>query len=1323
MAQNEVRKRLLFEHFNAIGEPTMSRSNSVIISLIVAALILIAGIWGLNQAGIISISGGQISLNNSQPQTQDAAATPEATVVVSEATSQPEPTQTSSAETTNATNSASANTTSTNAVPTNPSTAAQILSREKLVVGVRDNLAEFARIDANGEREGLDIDIAREFAKRWLGDATRIEFVSINSANQIPTLVNGDVDLLLAAIGATRDRAQLVDFSQPYHHAYDVLAVPSNEIINGIRGLQDKTVAVIQDGSDIEALTKLIADNKLSITIKDFTDADQVWSEIKAGTIAGVLLSHLQFEDYVETKPEVQAFVRAVPLQELPELTSVGVRKGDSSFRQFVNFTLQDMSQDGTLAAIFKRWMPEEEPPTLERTYGESVFKTLADLPLENVIVETSTINKILEQEKIIAGVVVDVAPFVTTQEDGQLAGFDIDLLHEMAEHWIGTEDAVEIVTGSKDELFRQLNAGEINLVLGGLTPERAWADRIDFSQAYLGPPVSREFVAIAVPQNDSVFRDQVNYLIQDVESDHELETLYERWYGAGGIQYPIEVMPGSLDTVVLAEAYKQQRLATESSSVAFAESAVGRVKKRSNQLVAGVRYDLKPFGYLDESGQPAGFDVDLLNAIAQDWGVGISFVQVNQNNAVELVKDGQIDIAAAGIQIDKEELAEIDYSQSYFIDGDSLLVKRYTGLTGIQDMEGKTVAVLQGSGFADELLAYAATQKINISTVPFTEFNSMIEAVQAGQVDAATAEMSLLRQAVADNQDLAIAGRAFTQEWFGMVLPPGDSNFKNLVDASLQKLKKSGQYDQLYRKWFGRTVTPFPVEIYPGEWPFSFVDSPSVIDTPLRSKVAQILLKKKLVVGVQYDAPPFGYLDDNGQLIGFDIDLAHEFASRWLGDATSIQPVRVSTQGSVESLASGNLDLLFASLVHSWDKEPLIDFSEAYVVDSQRLLVRASDTISTVSDLGGRAVAVINGTATEKNLTELAQKMGIAIEIVPFQELPAAVAALAASQVDAVTEGELALASYASQNPELRVTGESIAVHPLSIGVPNYDKRLHDLVNFTLQEMKLDGSYDRIFAKWFGESIESANIEVWDGASYLRGINLIPMRRIPSGEFSMGNDNGFPDETPARLVNLDTFYIDQYEVTNRQYTDCVSEGACRIPSIPRSVNFAAYYGESDFGNYPVIWVTWQDAVDFCTFAGKRLPTEAEWEKAARGAEGAIYPWGDAKPDKQSNFGYLERDVTSVGNYPQDVSAYGVFDMAGNVREWVADWYQWDYYQSATDQNPTGPRNGVTRVLRGAGWNDTAEQLRLTLRRNFLAESFDSNLGFRCVSSEFPPRR
>jgi formylglycine-generating enzyme required for sulfatase activity len=234
----------------------------------------------------------------------------------------------------------------------------------------------------------------------------------------------------------------------------------------------------------------------------------------------------------------------------------------------------------------------------------------------------------------------------------------------------------------------------------------------------------------------------------------------------------------------------------------------------------------------------------------------------------------------------------------------------------------------------------------------------------------------------------------------------------------------------------------------------------------------------------------------------------------------------------------------------------------------------------------------------------------------------------------------------------------------------------------------------------------------------------------IPAGEFTMGSYLGGDDEKPERKVFLDAFCIDQYEVSNAQYKECVDAGACNPPARTSSSTRLSYYDNLEYDNYPVIWVTWNDAQTYCKWRGKRLPTEAEWEKAARGTDGRLWPWGNSDPDgtklnlcdvnciydwkePQIDDGY--QDTAPVGSFEAGKSPYGVYNMGGNVREWVADWFLPDYYSNAPDRNPPGPSSGEGRVLRGGSWRSDISVSRPTYRLWYSPGVQDEYIGFRCV--------
>jgi formylglycine-generating enzyme required for sulfatase activity len=211
--------------------------------------------------------------------------------------------------------------------------------------------------------------------------------------------------------------------------------------------------------------------------------------------------------------------------------------------------------------------------------------------------------------------------------------------------------------------------------------------------------------------------------------------------------------------------------------------------------------------------------------------------------------------------------------------------------------------------------------------------------------------------------------------------------------------------------------------------------------------------------------------------------------------------------------------------------------------------------------------------------------------------------------------------------------------------------------------------------------------------------------------------DDGMVKASPQHPVYLDAYWIDQTEVTNRMYVSCVEAGACWLPILSEDLN--PYYDNPRYDNYPIVYINWDEAVQYCTWANRRLPTEAEWEKAARSTDGREYPWGDEKPNSkllnyQDNIG----TPLPVDRYPSGASPYGVLNMAGNVREWVADWYYNNTYQANHDLNPLGPETGTVRSMRGGHFSDSWQQVTVYNRFSHEPDSAGLARGFRCAADD-----
>jgi formylglycine-generating enzyme required for sulfatase activity len=253
----------------------------------------------------------------------------------------------------------------------------------------------------------------------------------------------------------------------------------------------------------------------------------------------------------------------------------------------------------------------------------------------------------------------------------------------------------------------------------------------------------------------------------------------------------------------------------------------------------------------------------------------------------------------------------------------------------------------------------------------------------------------------------------------------------------------------------------------------------------------------------------------------------------------------------------------------------------------------------------------------------------------------------------------------------------------------------------------------------------DDCNALVDEGLGRALPLDARPVR-VAASALLMGSppDQGAADEHPMHRVDVSAFWIDRYEVTNARYAACMKAGACSRPALASSAKRESYLYAPEFGNYPVVFVSWEQADAFCRWDRGRLPTEAEWELAARGAAPSmrVFPWGDEPADcTKANMGGPAGclgDTDLVGRRTAGISPWGAMDMAGNVWEWTADWYDAGYYAASPDRDPRGPSRGTLKVMRGGCWASGSDSLRVSCRKAELPGTWAPNVGLRCVRPE-----
>ncbi len=218
---------------------------------------------------------------------------------------------------------------------------------------------------------------------------------------------------------------------------------------------------------------------------------------------------------------------------------------------------------------------------------------------------------------------------------------------------------------------------------------------------------------------------------------------------------------------------------------------------------------------------------------------------------------------------------------------------------------------------------------------------------------------------------------------------------------------------------------------------------------------------------------------------------------------------------------------------------------------------------------------------------------------------------------------------------------------------------------------------------------------------------------------------NAYPNELPAHAVTLDAYWIDKTEAMNANFRRCIEAGGCKARSQRAGMTGVAsrtrrnYLYDTHYDQFPILTYVVEDAEDYCAWAGRRLPTEAEWEKAARGTGNAPYAWGTEPGCEFSTFPGCTTDTRRVDSIPEGASVYGALNLTGNVWEWVRDYYMKDYYRVSRGENPNGPASGTAKVRRGGGWRSVTQDLRVTTRASGVPNHyFDGQMGFRCAMDD-----
>lgn len=496
--------------------------------------------------------------------------------------------------------------------------------------------------------------------------------------------------------------------------------------------------------------------------------------------------------------------------------------------------------------------------------------------------------------------------------------------------------------------------------------------------------------------------------------------------------------------------------------------------------LVVGIRYDLPPFGFITEAGEPAGFGVDAGHELARRWlgdEQAVRFKQVRTDTAVEHLEAGDIDIVVTAVTHTQAREAGADFTLTYFIDGQALLIRAEDAatITHPQSLAGRTVGV---SAWSESEEALRAVVAFTPTFHTYGRFGDAVDALKQGDVDSVADFRRRLFWGRQLYPETSIVGQ-YTSLPVSIAYPQNDPFLANLVNLTFQEMVDDGTYAELYRQYFGPEYPPV-IEQWPGD------TVPNLADTPLTTDpvdtIAAIQARGRVSVAF-VDHAPFAYYDENGVVVGYEASLVRQMARYWLGDSTAVDFVVVSEQAGREMLSKGQVDLLIGGLPHTREAEMEIDFATTTYMGGQGLLVQAGTVITDLVNLDGHRVAVVSGRGTEEVLLREAELAAVSVSVIHQPTLENALVLLSEGQVIAIAGERADLLGPAYERPGLGVLPLRFTQVPLAVGLPQGDSAFRDVVNLTLLALKSEGQFVTLYATWFDDT--PIGLEAWPGVPY----------------------------------------------------------------------------------------------------------------------------------------------------------------------------------------------------------------------------------------------